>query len=228
MTESVQGRIGCRVRFDIERPAATLTAELGAFGSSMLADGMNRFNGLDPSVRPIRPGWKVAGPAVTVRVRAADNLMVMRAIGIAQPGDVLVIATGRHHRNAVWGELTTLAARKRGLAGVVTDGAARDIELLRTMDFPVFAAAFAPTACDKDGPGEINFPVSVGDVVVMPGDLVVADDDGVVVLPFADRDDLLTGIRAKIESESRRRQEIESGVVVPDAVVAAVEARTRR
>jgi regulator of RNase E activity RraA len=215
-----------RVREEIERPPPALAAELAGFGSSMLADGMNRFNAMDPGIRALRPGWRLAGPAVTVRVRAADNLMVMRAIGIARPGDVLVICTGRHHRNAVWGELTTLAARKQGLAGVVTDGAVRDVELLRSMDFPVFAAAFSPTACDKDGPGEINFAVSVGNTVVMPGDLVVGDDDGVVVLPFADRDDVLAGIRAKLASEERRRREIESGVVVPDAVVAAVDART--
>jgi 4-hydroxy-4-methyl-2-oxoglutarate aldolase len=223
---STRGKIGMRVRAEIERPPAPEAAELAAFGSSMLADGMNRFNAMSPEIRPVHPGWRLAGPAVTVRVRAADNLMVTRAIGLARPGDVLVICTGRHHRNAVWGELTTLAARRQGLAGVVTDGAVRDVELLRKMGFPVFAAAFAAAACDKDGPGEINFPVSVGDAVVMPGDLVVGDDDGIVVVPLADRLDVLAGIRAKLASEERRRRDIEAGIVVPDAVVAAVDART--
>ena len=224
---TTKGKIGMRVRSEIERPDPSQVSELGAFGASMLTDGMNRFNAMSPDIRPMNPGWKLAGPAVTVRVRAADNLMVMRAIGLARAGDVLVICTGRHHRNAVWGELTTLAALRQGLAGVVTDGAVRDVALLRTMGFPVFAAACAPTACDKDGPGEINFPVSGGDTVVIPSDRGVADEDGIGVVPLADRLDLLAGIRAKLAAEERRRREIESGIVVPAAVVAAVDARTQ-
>ncbi|MGQ0662833.1 MAG: RraA family protein [Pseudomonadota bacterium] len=221
---AVKGRIGLRMRTEIPRPPAATIAALAACGSDLVADGMNRFGVMGGAIKPLKPGWRLAGPAVTVRVRAADNLMVNQALGLARPGDVLVVATGRHVANAIWGELMALAAMKQGLSGLVTDGAVRDRELLLGLDFPVFAAAVTAAACDKDGPGEINFPVAVGDVAVMPGDIVIADDDGVIVVPMADVGDVMAGIAAKRKFEAQRRADIEAGRVVTDAVAKTVSA----
>ena len=222
---STRGRIGMRVREQIVRPDRGIVEKLAAFGSNLVADGMLRFGVMSSIVRCMKPGWKVAGPSITVRTRPADNLMVMRAIGIAQPGDVLVVSTMRHNGSAIWGELTTLAALKQGIAGLVTDGGMRDLPIVQELGLPVFAGGVTPSACDKDGPGEINFPIAVGDIPVMPGDIVIGDDDGVVVVPAADAEGVIAGIEAKSASEVRRRQEIASGKVVPDAVVAAVDQR---
>ena len=118
-----------------------------------------------------------------------------------------------------------LAAMKRGLAGVVTDGGVRDLPILERLGFPVFGGGLTPAACDKDGPGEINFPIAIGDVPILPGDIVVADDDGVVIVPRGDVPDVLAGIEAKRQSEEKRRRDIAAGLVVPAAVVAAVDAK---
>ncbi len=225
MTDDVSGRIGMRLRRKIERPDVAVVRQLAEFGSNLVADGMNRFNVIVGAARSLCRGWKLAGPATTVRVRPADNLMVMRAIDVAEPGDVLVVSTGRTVGNAVWGKLMTLAAMKRGLAGVVTDGGVRDLPILERLGFPVFGGGLTPAACDKDGPGEINFPVAIGDVPILPGDIVVADDDGVAIVPRGDVADVIVGIEAKRQSEEKRRRDIAAGLVVPAAVVAAVDAK---
>ena len=225
LRSAIRGKIGMRARDTIVRPDAKTISDLARYGTDLVADGMNRFGAIRGGIHSLNPGWRMAGPACTVRARPGDNLIIQYALSVAQPGDVLVVSTCGHADNAVWGELMNLAALKLGLAGVVTDGGARDLPLLRDAGFPVFAAGITPTACDKDGPGEVNFPVALGHVPVLPGDIVIGDDDGVVVVSPADVADILEGIKAKLESETRRRAEIASGKVVPDAVIAAVEKR---
>lgn len=134
-------------------------------------------------VRPIVGNLPMCGTAITVEAPPGDNLVVWKALSIASSGDVIVVATGAHDGHAVWGDQTARLARQRGLAGLVTDGAVRDVTGLRDVGLPTFAAAVTPNSPEKDGPGRVNLPVSCGGLVVFPGDIVIGDDDGVVVVP---------------------------------------------
>jgi len=133
-------------------------------------------------VAPVHQNMKVAGPAFTVEVRPGDNLMIHAAIALAQPGDVLVIDGKGDQTAALMGTLMLSACKKRGLAGVIVDGSIRDKLEILELDFPVFSAGFNPAGPTKFVPGRINHPISAGGATVNPGDLVVGDADGVVVI----------------------------------------------
>jgi 4-hydroxy-4-methyl-2-oxoglutarate aldolase len=134
-------------------------------------------------VRPIAGNMPMCGVAVTVEAPPADNLVVWKALSMAGPGDVIVVATGGHDRHAVWGDQTARLAAQKGLAGLVTDGAVRDVRGLQEVGLATFAGAVTPNSPEKDGPGRVNLPISCGGLVVCPGDIVVGDADGVVVVP---------------------------------------------
>ena len=144
---------------------------------------MGRFNFMDPGIVS-RSGVPVCGPALTVNCRPADNLMVHKALQLAERGDVVVVATGGNTVSAVFGGLMCEAASAKGIGGLVVDGALRDTEDLTRLKFPAFSRTLCAGGCDKDGPGEINVPISCAPLVC-PGDLIVGDADGVVVVPHA-------------------------------------------
>lgn len=171
------------IRQDIARPSPTVLRQIARFSTSQLSDGLNRFNAMDHAIKPVNPGMTVAGPAVTVKVRAADTLFLHKAAQLAIPGDVLVVDAGANCSNAILGDLFAAYCDSRGIAGIIVDGAARDVSALRTLGLPIFVRAIVPAGPDRDGPGHINIPISCGGVPVQPGDIVVGDDDGVVVVP---------------------------------------------
>ena len=140
--------------------------------------------------------------------------MLHKAISLVQPGDVLIVDTQGGNGYAVCGDLMVSSMNKLGVAGIVVDGTVRDIEELREIGMPVFARGTVCGAGDKDGPGEVNFPVACGGVVVNPGDLVFGDENGVVVIPRDDIEEVLAGADAKLAQEEKRRAEIASGVYV--------------
>lgn len=145
----------------------------------------------------------MVGTAFTIKVRVADNLMVHKALDYAQPGDVLVIDAEGDTEHAILGEIMTREAMVNGLAGFLIDGAIRDAGEIKKMEFPVFARGVTPRGPFKDGPGEINTPVSCGGVVVNPGDIIVGDEDGVVIIPSVDAEDILKKVEIKHENEQR-------------------------
>ncbi len=169
---------------------------------------MGRFNFMDPGIRA-RTSLPVAGLAITVNCRPADNLMLHKAMQIAKPGDVLVVTTSGNTTSAVFGELMCHSAVAARLGGLVVDGAVRDVEGMTRLEFPVFSRSVCPGGCDKDGPGEINVPISCGGVVVMPGDVIVGDDDGMVVVPRTDASDVLKGVAraAGSRAQAHRRDQ---------------------
>ena len=126
----------------------------------------------------------MAGPALTVKTRPGDNLMIHKALLMAEPGDVIVVDAGGDLTNALVGELMLSHAMKIGVAGVVINGAVRDYGWIRANNFPVFAAGVTHRGPYKDGPGEINVPIALGGMVIEPGDLVIGDDDGLLCVPF--------------------------------------------
>jgi regulator of RNase E activity RraA len=188
-----------------------LLARFRGLASSNLADAMGRFNFMDPAIQS-RSGLPLCGVAVTVNARPADNLMVHKALSVATPGDIVVVSTGGNTTSAVFGELMCHTATAARLGGIVVDGAIRDVERITALGFPAFSRTVSPGSCDKDGPGEINVPISCGGTVVNPGDIVVGDNDGVVVVPAGDAAEVLQLVQALMDRETRRIGEISGGV----------------
>ncbi|HEX2726637.1 MAG TPA: RraA family protein [Beijerinckiaceae bacterium] len=151
--------------------------------TAILSDNMARLFAVGPALRPYHGGAALVGSALTVRTRPGDNLMVHKAVDMAQPGDVIVVDAGGDLTNAIVGEILIALARRRGVAGYVVDGAVRDVDAIAASDFPVYARGVTHRGPYKDGPGEINVTVSVGGQTIAPGDVVVGDGDGVLAVP---------------------------------------------
>jgi regulator of RNase E activity RraA len=204
------GKLGFRILPAPPRLPATVVAAFRGLASSTVADAMGRFNFMDAGIRS-RSGLPLYGPAVTVNCRPADNLMVHKALHVAEPGDIVVVCTGGNTSTAVFGDMMCHTAAVKGLGGIVVDGAIRDVEGITGQGFPAFSRVVCPGSCDKDGPGEINVPVSCGGVVVMPGDIIVGDADGVAVVPRDHAVEVLAVVTQFIERENARIAEIHAG-----------------
>jgi regulator of RNase E activity RraA len=178
---------GFKLKKTFQRPPADLVAQLTQFGSANISDIQGRHLTMRSEIHPVTfPGRKIAGPALTVKARPGDNLMAMKAIDLAQPGDIIVIASDGEANLSVWGGIMSMMAAKRGIAGIVTDGVIRDVQQCREADLPIWATGLTPVGPTKLGPGQINQPTSIGSVIVNPGDVIFADEDGVVVIPRAE------------------------------------------
>ncbi len=199
------------VRRDFERVAPDVVSAAGGYAASILADVAGRRGTLDGRIAPLSPHMRCAGPAFTVEVRAGDNLMIHAAMAMARPGDVLVIDGKGDRTCALMGSIMINACRKLGLAGVVIDAAVRDTEELRELGFPVYAAGANPNGPTKFVPGRINWPVSCGGIAVAPGDLVVGDADGVVVIERDKAASLLDAAARKVAEERARIADIVAG-----------------
>ncbi|MBK8018058.1 MAG: RraA family protein [Betaproteobacteria bacterium] len=206
-------------------PAAGLVAALSEQASSHLTDSQSRARAIQGAIRAMHRGGRLCGPALTVRTTPGDNLLVHKAIDLARPGDVIVVDAGGTLDCAIIGDLVTSYAKTRGVAGFVIDGAIRDSEEIAGRDLPVYARGVTPRGPSKEGPGEINTPVTVGGTVVHPGDIVVGDADGVVIVPVADAQAALAAARALKEKESVTLQKIASGTLDRAWIDAALEAR---
>ena len=176
-----------------------------------VSDVMSRMVAGGSRLRPLHAGGVLAGPAVTVKTRPGDNLMIHKALDMAEPGDVVVVDAGGDLTNALIGELMIAHAVKRGLAGIVIHGAVRDYGAIRVGSFPVFAAGVTHRGPYKDGPGEVNVAISIDGMVIEPGDLILGDDDGLVSVPFAQTDEVYQAARKKHEAETKRMEAIGLG-----------------
>ena len=203
--------IGFRILpFPPAAPAGLVQA-LSRVATAHLSDNMNRLYSVSAAVRPHHKGGRFAGPALTVKVPPGDNLMVHKAIDIARPGDVIVVDAAGVLEQAIIGEIMSALAESRGVAGMVIDGAVRDADALRLSSFPVYARGVTHRGPYKNGPGEINAPVSIGGIVVQPGDLVVGDDDGLVVLAADTASQVLERAKAQAAEEDALLAQIRSG-----------------
>lgn len=180
------------------------------------------FSGLmAPRMRRVTPGARVAGPAITALTQPGDNLMMHRALRLAQPGDVLVVTCLGETSAAQWGDVATTYALEVGLAGVVVQGCVRDVDNVLGMGMAVWATHISPVHADKGKGGGVNVPISCGDVLVRPGDLVVADGDGVLVLPRDEAAAVVSAAQAKMRKESEAAEAIRRGATVWDLSGAA-------
>lgn len=195
---------GFRARSEIIRPDPEVIAGFRSFETPDISDLQNRLYTMSSSITNVTDhSLRILGPACTVKVFPGDNLMVHKSLDIARPGDVVVVDAAGQFATAVLGDLVSTKARHRGVAGFVVDGLVRDIPAIRRLgDFPVFAKGITPIGPLHRGPGEINYPVSVGGVVVNPGDLIIGDLNGVVVVPRESAPELLARLRERSAAEA--------------------------
>lgn len=201
---------GFRIFTKINRPGKELVEQFRGLPVANIADEMNRFFCMDARIKPLN-STPLLGTAFTVKARIGDNLMFHKAIDMAQPGDVIVVDVQGDITNSLTGEIMMRHVAKRGIAGVVVDGAVRDSDALRKMDLAIYAAGVTPKGPYKDGPGEINVPVCCGGVVVNPGDILVGDGDGIVVISPQDAPLSLEKAKKKLQQEQATFKAIEEG-----------------
>lgn len=181
----------------------TLIRSLADLPAATLHEVMNRQNALGLTIRPLWRPLHICGPAFTVQSRAGDNLATHWALAVAPAGSVLVISQQDNAEYGGWGEITSTAARARGLLGLVTDGAVRDIQSCQLLGFPIFCQGVSIKGTTKDYPGALNVQVTLAGVTIRPGDYIVADDDGVVVVPKEVAEDV---VRKSIEKELKEAE----------------------
>lgn len=206
---------GWEIISDVTRAPDELLERFHGLGTGPVCDALGRFAAMDYQIKPLDPSMELVGSALTVWTRPCDNLAIYKALEMAQPNDVLVIATNAHTTNSVWGELTTLVGQARGLAGMVTDGTVRDSREIIEIGLPLFARGLTPNSPFKNGPAKINVPVTCGGVSVRPGDIVVGDADGIVVVPRGSAEAVLERVAAIHAKEAGIRAEIEAGELIP-------------
>jgi len=200
----------------VPRPDPERVAELGRLGVATVHEALGRTGLLGTRLRPVYAGARISGPAVTVLSQAGDNLMIHVAQEICQPGDVLVVGLLSPSTDGMFGELLATALRARGVIGIVIDAGVRDVAELTEMQFPAWSRAVSAQGTVKAAAGSVNVPVVVGNGFVHPGDVVVADDDGVVVVPFDEVDVTAARAESRESAEAEKRQELRAGVACAD------------
>jgi len=208
------GRPGFRVHPEWPRPEEALLASFGIASSAQVADCMSRLGAMDAGIKPVWPSPRIIGAAVTAWCHSGDNLMIHKALSLAQPNDILIVNTQGNVNNSGFGELLASSAVKASVRGVIVDGTVRDAEALEALALPVYSRGLSPNGCNKDGPGEVGAIVACGGVAVRPGDIIIADRDGVTVVPFEDAAEVSKLAAAQIDREEKRKAEIENGVLV--------------
>ena len=203
--------LGFRIRTRPRRIGHETVQAFSSIPVACVSDVMGRMSAGGARLRPYHAGGGLAGPALTVRTRPGDNLMIHKALMLAEPGDVIVVDAGGDLTNALVGELMLSYAMQAGIAGIIVDGAVRDVSWIRANRFPVFAAGVTHRGPYKDGPGEINVPVALDGMVVEPGDLVLGDDDGCLCVPYGEAAAVLRAAKAKHESETKTVADMRAG-----------------
>ncbi|MBP2228154.1 4-hydroxy-4-methyl-2-oxoglutarate aldolase [Azospirillum agricola] len=200
------------VLHDFPRPDPALVEAFRTQSPATLHEALGRKGAMAHPIKPLYPGMRLCGPALTVSCGPTDNLMIHIAVALAKPGDVLVVDFKGMTEAGPWGDVLTAAAKARGIAGLVIDGCVRDATTIRGMDFPVFCRGTSMKGTNKtDAGGTVNTGIACGGVLVSAGDLVVADDDGVVVVPQAQAADTLAKAAAREAAEEGYREKLGEG-----------------
>lgn len=209
------------IYYNIVRPAPALLEAFHDVSTAALSDAMGRHGAVSSTIRPIYEGIRMVGSALTVLCFPGDNIMTHKALQMVEPGDALVVDDGDYDTGC-FGHRSALLARSRGGVGVVASGSVRDVAMLRHDRFPTFCRGVSPRAPQKNVAGSINVPVHIGGIVICPGDIVVGDDDGVVVVPLATAGEILEKARAR-ERRERESTDLPPGELPPDPAGAALQ-----
>jgi RraA family protein len=198
---------------NFRRPGPELMREFTEFPTPDISDLLNRLYAVDPGIRLLSGDHhRICGPALTVKVFPGDNLMVHKSLDVLEPGDVVIVDAGGSTMNAVLGDLVSAKAKHRGAQAFVVDGLVRDLPCIRDLDFPVFARGTTPIGPLHRGPGEINYAICCGGVVVHPGDLVVGDAMGVVIVPIGIAEELLARLQSHKAANAGYFESVRKGV----------------
>ena len=203
--------IGLRILRRKRKVDSAVVAKYRDLPVANISDSMNRMTAGGSRLRPMHVGGVMCGPALTVKTRPGDNLMVHKALDLAEAGDIVVVDAGGDLTNSIIGEIMLAVAAKKKLGGVVIDGAVRDYGSIKAGKFPVFAAGVSHRGPYKDGPGEINVPIAIDGMVIEPGDLVIGDDDGLLCVPFDVVEEIYAKAHAKHASETETFRRIAAG-----------------
>jgi 4-hydroxy-4-methyl-2-oxoglutarate aldolase len=202
---------------DVQRPNPELVKQFEGIPTAILSDVTTKYeNTMTHKIKPLADGTRMAGTALTVKTYPGDNLMVHKAITLAEPSDVLVVDANQYTEAGIWGELTSTSALYHELAGTVIDGAARDVDEINEMGYPVYSRAISPKGSYKAHPGSINVSISCGGVPVQPGDIVVGDNEGVAVVDAEEAESVLDAAKEKLRAEQETIERIENGEYIFD------------
>lgn len=204
---------GLQIRQRQRKVSAEDVARFRDLPVANVSDCMSRLSAAGPRLRPMHRRGYLAGPALTVRCRPGDNLLIHKALTMALPGDVIVVDAGGDLTNALFGEIMVATAVARGVAGVVLNGAMRDSEEIGAGEFPLYAAGVTHRGPYKDGPGEINLPIAIDGMVIHPGDLMLGDADGLLCVPFDEAQALLAATHKKMAAEKQMLADIAAGTL---------------
>jgi len=207
--------VALMIRRNFERPEERLIAPFRSASTGNICDAQGRVGALDYRIKPISKRSSFIGVALTVKTVPKDNLAPWAAIDVAEPGDVIVIATGEDFDTSVIGNIYVGMACNKGVAAIVTDGVVRDIAGIEAVGIPVFAMGVSPNSPWKNGPGTIGFPIVIGGVAVNPGDIVVGDSDGVVIVPRIKAAEVAEELKAVLAKEAEMEARLKAGDVLP-------------
>src|SRR5882672_9994976 len=196
---------------NIERPDADLIRKLGEFGVATVHEAQGRTGLMLPYMRPIYSSARIASPAVTAFCHAGDNMMIHAAIEMCKPGDVMVVTTQSESSDGMFGELLATSFRAHGITGLVIDAGVRDVADLTTMQFPVFSKAISSQGTVKETAGSVNIDVVCAGALVHPGDVIVGDVDGLVVVPRQQAAEVVVLCEARLAKEAKNRERLRAG-----------------
>lgn len=201
-----------KVVSQIDRPEQDLVKDFEGIPSAVISDVTSKYeNTMSSDIEPVWDQPSMAGTAITVKTYPGDNLMIHKALTLAEPGDVLVVDANGYSEAGLMGELMSLSCKEHGLNGSVIDGAVRDVEEIEEMGYPVYARDVSPKGSYKSHPGSINVPISCGNLTVNPGDIVVGDGEGVAVVRPENARQVLEDAKRKLESEAEMKERIRDG-----------------
>ena len=219
-----------KLRLSFTRPDPATYAAFRGYATANISDAYFKRQTLPHHIKPVYAGCPgIVGPAITVQVTPGDELLALKAIEITQPGDVIVVVGAYSPRFSLWGGVMSTMAKVRGAAGLITDGLVRDVDETRRAGFAIYAAGLTPMApCMNVPPGELNYPIIFGTAVINPGDLMVADEDGVVCVPQAEIPVVDAAVKARIAKEQAWHNEIQRtrSMILKDTVDKLLAARS--
>jgi 4-hydroxy-4-methyl-2-oxoglutarate aldolase len=189
----------------------SMTNQLAQFSAATLHEALGKTGNLPSAIKPISPGMKLCGPVYTVQTMPCDNKILHRAYANAKPGDVLIASCSGYYEAGYWGDLMTLGAKTQGLAGLVIDGCVRDADDIDALDFPVFSRGLCIRGTSSIEGGTLNQPIIIGEVMIYPGDIIVGDRDGVVVIPQARIQEVIEKATARELREETIRAQLRQG-----------------